>query len=144
MKPSCTTTTYSEGQLHQVGFLKCQPTEQPTSLPASHKTVVVAGFRGSAVQRRRDSSCRWWHGPQRGIAPGVEERWALEQKNWDPAREDGPALGYARSSVPSCGVGLISQQPIAWVTTRQNIGAGPTHSRCSPSTSSLSNEPLPR
>ena len=145
MKPSCTTTTHSEGQLHQAGCLKCQPTEQPTPLPTGRdKTVVVAGVAGVLSREGRDSSCRWWHGRQRGMAPGVKQKWASEQENWGLACEDGPALGHTRSSVPSCGVGLISQQPTAWVTIRQKTGAGPARSRCSRSTSSLSNEPLPR
>lgn len=36
-----TTTTYSKGKHHEVGFLKCQPTEQPTSLPTGHGNNVT-------------------------------------------------------------------------------------------------------
>lgn len=65
-KTSCTITTHSEGKCNEVGFLKCQPAEQATSLPTGHGGNVA----GEPTQRStaRDS-----------IALGAEQRQALEQ-----------------------------------------------------------------
>lgn len=60
-KTSCTITTLSKGKLHEVGFLKCQPTEQPTSLPTGYdknasgepiQTHKIPPANGSMVHHR--------------------------------------------------------------------------------------------
>ena len=52
----------------------------------------MVGVGGGAIQRRKRRLLQMVAQSTTGVTWGVEERWALEQENWGPACEDGPAL----------------------------------------------------
>lgn len=62
MKTSCTTTTHLEGKHDEVGFLKCQPAEQPASLP----TGRGRNMSGEPTRRSRLTT-----GPHRVLGSGT-------------------------------------------------------------------------